>query len=104
MFDENNHDPEHMPAGWKNQNEKPTPVGRIIFLSLGVLKYVSQEPMILFSMPIFSICFLTDNEGSERLTMSIKKKFTFTTSDGNPISRILEPYTPASFLYVSKHV
>jgi hypothetical protein len=43
--------------------------------------------------PIFSICFLTDNERSERLTMSIKKKFTFTTSDGNPISAMLEPYT-----------
>src|SRR5919109_1328185 len=80
----------------------PSPVGKTIFFSFAFAK-ASHDPISLLRISILSICFFTDSEGLDRPTMSMKKKFTFTTCDGKPISEILEPYRTVSFLYVSIH-
>src|SRR2546427_13009876 len=80
----------------------PSPVGKIIFLLFGVVIKILQEPISLLRTSIFVICFFTDMVGSERPITSTKKKLALTTS-GKPMSDILWPYTPASFLYVCLH-
>src|SRR5918999_2637024 len=87
----------------KNPIAMPSPVGKTIFFSLAFAK-ASHNPISLLRISILSICFFTDSEGLDRPTMSMKKKFTFTTCDGKPVSEMLEPYRAASLLYVSIHV
>jgi hypothetical protein len=45
----------------------------------------------------------TDSAGSERLTISMKKKLASKASDGSPVSDIFEPYAFSSLYYISIH-
>src|SRR5579872_1231261 len=62
----------------------------------------SQELISLLRISIFDICFLMESDGSDRPTISIKKKFALTIS-GRPMSEMLRPYISTSFRYVSMH-